>query len=58
MGADRGQDDPWTPDLVAQVTGERRALLPLERWDERVAWRDRALIAAERGRREHGPAWR
>ena len=58
MGADRGQDDPWTPDLVAQVTAERRALLPIERWDERVAWRDRALIAAERGRREHGPAWR
>jgi 3-hydroxyacyl-CoA dehydrogenase len=58
MGADRGQDDPWTPELVAHVTAERRALLPLERWDERVAWRDRSLIAAERGRREHGPAWR
>jgi 3-hydroxyacyl-CoA dehydrogenase len=58
MGADRGQDDPWTPELVAHVTAERRALLPIERWEERVAWRDRALIAAERGRREHGPAWR
>jgi 3-hydroxyacyl-CoA dehydrogenase len=58
MGAERGQHDPWTPELVARVTAERRATLPLERWEERVAWRDGALIAAERGRREHGPSWR
>ncbi len=52
MGAERGQNDPWTPDLVEKVTAERRALLPLEDWDERVAWRDRALIALLRARRE------
>ena len=49
MGAERGQHDPWTPELVARVTAERRARLPLERWDERVAWRDdmmRAVAAA------------
>jgi L-gulonate 3-dehydrogenase len=49
MGAERGQDDPWTPELVAKVTAERRRLLPLEQWEERVAWRDRQL--AERAPR-------
>jgi 3-hydroxyacyl-CoA dehydrogenase len=44
MGAERGQNDPWTEDLVAEVTAQRRALLPLEDWAERVAWRDRALM--------------
>lgn len=50
MGSERGQDDPWTSDLVAQVTTERREVLPLERWDKRVAWRDRALMALLRCR--------
>jgi 3-hydroxyacyl-CoA dehydrogenase len=49
MGAERGQDDPWTPELVERVTAERRRLLPLEQWEERVAWRDRQL--AERAPR-------
>jgi 3-hydroxyacyl-CoA dehydrogenase len=44
MGAERGQDDPWTPDLIAEVTAQRRALLDLDDWDERVRWRDRQLI--------------
>jgi len=44
MGAERGQHDPWTPDLVAKVEKARRAALPLDRWDERVAWRDRSLM--------------
>jgi 3-hydroxyacyl-CoA dehydrogenase len=52
MGADRGQHDPWTADLVRRVTDERRRLLPLERWEERVAWRDRMLMALERARRQ------
>jgi len=52
MGAERGQHDPWTPDLVRRVTDERRRLLPLERWEERVAWRDRMLMALERARSE------
>jgi len=51
MGAERGQYDPWTTDLVRRVTDERRRLLPLERWEERVAWRDRMLMALERARR-------
>ncbi len=44
MGAERGQDDPWTEELVAQVEAERRAALPLEQWEERIAWRDAALL--------------
>ncbi|WP_336631869.1 MULTISPECIES: 3-hydroxyacyl-CoA dehydrogenase [unclassified Microbacterium] len=44
MGASRGQDDPWTPDLVADVTAQRRAVLPLEAWEERVRWRDQELM--------------
>lgn len=56
MGAERGQDDPWTPELVAKVTAERRAELPLERWAERVAWRDRRLMALVRHRRSEREA--
>ncbi|MNT92765.1 3-hydroxyacyl-CoA dehydrogenase [compost metagenome] len=44
MGAERGQHDPWTAELVANVEAQRRALVPLENWEERVAWRDRALM--------------
>ena len=36
MGAERGQRDPWTPELVAKVAGQRRANLPLDGW--RLAW--------------------
>jgi 3-hydroxyacyl-CoA dehydrogenase len=43
MGAERGQHDPWTSDLVASVVAQRRALLPLDEWDSRVEWRDRQL---------------
>ena len=55
MGAERGQHDPWDEPLVADVTRQRRALLPLSDWEERVAWRDRALIAQEQARRQPVP---
>lgn len=45
MGAERGQHDPWTEELVTEVTAQRRAVLPLEEWDERVRWRDEQLLA-------------
>lgn len=48
MGAERGQHDPWTSDLVDKVTSQRRNQLPLEDWDDRVAWRDRRLMALNR----------
>ncbi|MEU9241627.1 3-hydroxyacyl-CoA dehydrogenase family protein [Streptomyces sp. NPDC048385] len=44
MGAERGQDDPWTPDLVSAAVQQRRTLLPLDRWEERVRWRDEQLM--------------
>jgi 3-hydroxyacyl-CoA dehydrogenase len=44
MGAERGQHDPWTPDLVADVVGQRRSILPLDDWDARVRWRDEQLM--------------
>ncbi|MFB2598042.1 3-hydroxyacyl-CoA dehydrogenase NAD-binding domain-containing protein [Herbiconiux sp. P17] len=44
MGAERGQHDPWTPDLVATAVAERRALLPLDEWEARVRWRDEQLM--------------
>jgi L-gulonate 3-dehydrogenase len=55
MGDERGDHARWTDDLVAQVHAERRALLPLERWSERVAWRDRALMRLAKARREIEP---
>jgi 3-hydroxyacyl-CoA dehydrogenase len=45
MGVARGQRDPWTPELVAHVAAERRKRLPLQQWEERVAWRDRVMQA-------------
>lgn len=45
MGAERGQHDPWTEDLVDKVAEARRRALPLEDWEDRVAWRDRELTA-------------
>jgi 3-hydroxyacyl-CoA dehydrogenase len=54
LGAERGQSDPWTPELVAKVDAERRAVLPLDQWEARVAWRDRMLMRVVRARREAG----
>jgi L-gulonate 3-dehydrogenase len=54
MGAERGQHDPWTPDLVAEVTAQRRAALPLAGWEDRVAWRDNRLMALVRHRATEG----
>lgn len=48
MGKERGQDDPWTPELVAEVERQRRAVLPLDEWPSRVSWRDRELMALAR----------
>ncbi|MGF6573953.1 L-gulonate 3-dehydrogenase [Paraburkholderia sp. GAS333] len=52
MGAERGQSDPWTPELVAAVEAARRSAMPLEQWEERVAWRDRALMGLTRYRKD------
>ena len=57
MGAERGQHDPWTTELVAEVAAQRRDLLPLEHWEARVRWRDRRLMALARHRRELDEPW-
>lgn len=44
MGAERGQHDPWTPDLVATVAADLEARLPTDRWEEHAAGRDAALL--------------
>lgn len=44
MGAERGQHDPWTAELVTAATEQRRKLLDLADWDRRVAWRDEQLM--------------
>lgn len=52
MGAERGQHDPWTPELVARVTAERRSLLPLEERPARIRWRDRQLMRLHASRND------
>jgi L-gulonate 3-dehydrogenase len=53
MGAERGErPDTWSQAAVARVVAARRALLPLARWAERVAWRDRGLVRLLKARRE------
>lgn len=51
MGAERGQDDPWTDDLVASVADDVAERLPLDDWDDDVLRRDAALMQLERARR-------
>jgi 3-hydroxyacyl-CoA dehydrogenase len=50
MGAERGQHDPWTPDLVEKVAAAIEQGLPMEDWDKQVQRRDAALIELERMR--------
>jgi L-gulonate 3-dehydrogenase len=51
MGAERGQHDPWTPDLVKRVADELHTVQPLSEWEENAKRRDAALVAQEAGRR-------
>ena len=44
MGAQRGQHDPWTRELVATAVAQRREVLPLDEWEARVQWRDEQLM--------------
>jgi 3-hydroxyacyl-CoA dehydrogenase len=46
MGEERGERAlAWPQDVFEKVIAERRAALPLEDWEDRVAWRDRELMA-------------
>ncbi|MCV7175286.1 hypothetical protein CG716_26220 [Mycolicibacterium sphagni] len=52
MGAERGQHDPWTPELVERVATSIERGLPADEWDQQVLQRDAALAELERARRE------
>ena len=52
MGAERGQHDPWTTELVEQVAADLERRLPAAGGAEHGARRDEALLALERARRE------
>ena len=45
MGRVRGQDDPWTPDLIEKVSTDIDQLYPVEKWAENVLRRDQSLLA-------------
>jgi L-gulonate 3-dehydrogenase len=53
MGAQRGQSDPWEPELVTRVAAGAQRRFPRSRWEGNVAWRDRALMVLARCWREH-----
>lgn len=51
MGTERGQHDPWTPDLVRRVATALHRTLPPAHWPDHVARRDQALMRLEQARR-------
>jgi len=51
MGAERGQDDPWTPELIDRVAADLAVRLPDDGWAEQTLRRDAALVDLERARR-------
>lgn len=53
MGAERGQNDPWTPDLVAEVVRQLDDLHNGQTWADRVTWRDDQLL--QLARMKHNP---
>lgn len=44
MGAEHGEHEEWTPELVAQVAASVHAELPIADWSSHVLRRDRALM--------------
>lgn len=56
MGRERGQNDPWTPDMVKTVETARRRILPMQEWESRVRWRENALMRLAAFRRRDAGA--
>ena len=52
IGAERGTSTSWEPTLIDLVESERREKLPLNMWEDRVRWRDRAMMAVLVARRK------
>lgn len=51
MGAERGQDDPWHPELVDQVAADLETRYPSSDWEAHVQQRDLELMKLEANRR-------
>ena len=47
MGSERGQDDPWTPQMLEQVAEDLASRYPSGEWAENVLRRDRELMKQE-----------
>lgn len=54
MGLERGQDDPWTPDLVEKVASDMEKKFPVDNWEADVLARDEALMKLTRLMKELG----
>jgi 3-hydroxyacyl-CoA dehydrogenase len=54
MGLERGQNDPWTPDLVEEVASDIEKKFPVEKWEADVLERDEALMKLTRLMKELG----
>jgi len=54
MGVERGEDSPWTPDLVEKVASDMEKKYPVDNWEEDVLERDEALMKLTRLMRELG----
>ncbi len=48
IAASTAAHETWSPELIAKLEAERRAVLPKEKLAERSAWRDRRLMALAR----------
>jgi L-gulonate 3-dehydrogenase len=48
MGADRGQSEPWSDELVKKVAASMEGVFPNNEWLENVNRRDRALMKLNR----------
>lgn len=55
MGAERGQCDPWTPELVAEVVRQLDDPHVGGSWADRVAWRDDQLLQLARMKHNNIP---
>lgn len=54
MGAERGQNDPWSDELVQLVAAQVHADFPEDHWEDHVLWRDACLMVLERARHDSG----
>lgn len=52
MGAEHGEGEGWSTELVAQVAEELETLLPVASWDALVQQRDASLMVLEQARQD------